>query len=148
MKANRTELSDIFGAAKTTVDTWRQNGCPFESGGGKRVPLIFDTVNVFKWLLNSSNKSGHDVTQLLDEEKYRKLKRENDIEENLVAPVSLITDVLAQAATQIIPILDSLPMEMKRDNPNLTGRDIQLVKKSIAKCRNLIADTKIELDDD
>lgn len=85
---------------------------------------------------------------LLTASQRRKLDRENDLEEKLVAPVELLTSALIQAARQIIPILDSLPMEMKRDNPELTGHDIQLAKKSICKCRNLIADLEIDLDED
>jgi phage terminase Nu1 subunit (DNA packaging protein) len=73
----------------------------------------------------------------------RKLKRENDLAEKMIAPVSLITEAIAKTASQIIPIMDSLPLEMKRRNPQLTGHDIMLVKKSIAKCRNLIAESRI-----
>ncbi len=74
----------------------------------------------------------------------RKLRRENDLEEKIIAPVSLLTVALAKAASQIIPIMDSLPLEMKRRNPQLSGHDIMLVKKSIAKCRNLIAEMKVD----
>lgn len=47
MKINRAQFADIFGVAKTTVETWRKNGCPVESVGGKCVTLIFDSVDVF-----------------------------------------------------------------------------------------------------
>lgn len=49
MKVNRSQLADIFGAAKTTVDVWHKDICPVESGGGKSVPLVFDTAAVFQW---------------------------------------------------------------------------------------------------
>jgi len=73
----------------------------------------------------------------------RKLKRENDLAEQIIAPVSLLTKALEQVAAQMIPILDALPLRMKRNNPSLTGHDITLVKKSVAECRNIIADIKL-----
>lgn len=78
-------------------------------------------------------------------EAYRKLKRENDLGDKTVAPVGLITDALAKTAVQIVPIMDALPLQMKRMNPGLTGHDIHIVKKAIAKCRNVMADAEIEL---
>lgn len=76
-------------------------------------------------------------------EQRRKLKRENDLAEGLVAPVETITSALADVAAQIVPILEALPLEMKRLNPKLSGHDIQTVKKAIARCRNTIADINI-----
>ena len=70
-----------------------------------------------------------DYTLLLEKEKYREKKRQNDLEEQLVAPVSSLTEALEKTAAQVIPIMDALPLEMKRRNPKLTGHDIQLVKK-------------------
>ena len=78
-----------------------------------------------------------DPREAFEYERWREKKRQNDLEEDLVAPVSLLTMALAKAASQIIPIMDSLPLEMKRRNPQLSGHDIMLVKKSIAKCRKL-----------
>ena len=145
MIANRSEIADIFGVAKTTVDTWRKRGCPILEANGKGVPSKYDTVEVHKWL--AGGNVDEDFSKLLDEEKHRKLKRENDIEDNLVAPVSVLTVAIEKVATQIIPILDSLPLEMKRRNPNLTGHDIQLVKKTIARTRNIISEINI-MDED
>lgn len=141
MIANRAQISDIFGVAKTTVDTWRKRGCPVIEANGKGKPSKYDTVAVHKWLLGSS--ADEDFSALLDEERYRKLKRENDIEDELVAPVSTLTEAIEKMAVQIIPIMDALPLEMKRRNPQLTGHDIMLAKKSIAKCRNLVAEVSI-----
>lgn len=80
-------------------------------------------------------------------EQRRKLRRENDLAESLVAPVSLLTSAIEKTAAQIIPILDALPLEAKRMNPRLTGHDVQLMKKAIARCRNAIAEMEIEVAD-
>lgn len=80
---------------------------------------------------------------LLEWEKYRKAKRENDLEEGLVAPVAILTDALQKAGAIIVANLDSLPLLMKRHWPEITGDQVTMVKKAIAECRNTIADMKI-----
>lgn len=92
-------------------------------------------------------EDGGDYTALLEKERYRRIKRENDLEENLVAPVSLLTEALIKAGRIIIAHLETLPLRMKTANPSLTGDDIQLVRKTIALCRNEIADMHVEVDD-
>jgi len=141
MNVNRMQLADIFGVAKTTVDAWRSRGCPVESQGGRGKPMVFDTVKVLGWYLEQKAEQSDDYSALLEFEKYRKAKRENDIEENKVAFVSEITEALHRAAAIIIPILESLPLIMKRNWPELSGDQIHLVKKSISECRNAIADS-------
>lgn len=85
-----------------------------------------------------------DYTALLEHEKYRKAKRENDIEEGLVAPVALLTDALQKSGAIIVANLESLPLLMKRHWPEITGDQVTMVKKAIAECRNTIADMRIE----
>jgi phage terminase Nu1 subunit (DNA packaging protein) len=45
----------------------------------------------------------------------------------------------------VVPILESLPLEMKRNWPEITGNQDQLVKIAIAHCRNAIADIEIDI---
>jgi len=85
-----------------------------------------------------------DFTALLEQEKYRKAKRENDIEEGLVAPVALLADALQKSGAIIVANLESLPLLMKRHWPEITGDQVTMVKKAIAECRNAIADMRIE----
>ena len=93
----------------------------------------------------SGEDDNEDYSRLLEKEKYREVKRRNDLEEKQVAPVSLLTDALAQAGNVIIPILESLPLIMKRHWPEITGDQTTMVKKAIAECRNAIADSKLEI---
>lgn len=87
---------------------------------------------------------GKDYAAELEKEKWREKKRENDLAEGLVAPVSLLSGALEKVASQVVPILESMPLEMKRLNPKLTGHDIQTIQKVIARSRNAIADVSIE----
>lgn len=91
-------------------------------------------------------KGDESYSDLLEFEKYREKKRQNDIEEKKVAPVDLLTDALLQAGNIIIPILESLPLIMKRNWPEITGDQITLVKKAIAECRNTIAESELKID--
>lgn len=94
---------------------------------------------------DGTDEDGGDYAKLLDKEKYREKKRQNDIEEKKVAPVQLLTEALVKAGNSIIPILESLPLIMKRSWPEITGDQITMVKKAIAECRNAIADSEIDI---
>jgi phage terminase Nu1 subunit (DNA packaging protein) len=145
IKLNRNELAELFEVARTTVDKWVREGLP-SAGGGKGTQRLFDLKTVVQWQINRASDQGGEYSELLLKEKYRALKRQNDIEEKEVAPVSLITEALEKSANVIIPILESLPLILKRNWPEITGDQTMLVKKSIAECRNAIADMKVDLD--
>ena len=109
--------------------------------------ILFDSAIALKALFSEKSSEDIDLAALgpIELEKHRKIKRENDEAEKIVAPVSLLTEALSNVASQVVPILESLPLEMKRRNPGLSGHDVMLVKKEIAKCRNIIADVKIDI---
>lgn len=91
----------------------------------------------------------YDLTKqkaMLTAEQLREKKRENDIADNLVAPISIITNALQNVGKQMVALLEALPLEMKRANPKLTGHDIMMVKKSISKCCDAIS--RIQIKDD
>jgi phage terminase Nu1 subunit (DNA packaging protein) len=44
----------------------------------------------------------------------------------------------------MVPILETLPLAMKRAWPEITGDQIQLVKKAVAECRNEMAEAEIK----
>lgn len=88
-----------------------------------------------------------DYSKLLEREKYREKKRQNDLEEKEVAPVSTIVDVVSKGVNALIPILETIPLAMKRNWPEITGDQITLVKKAIAEGRNALADVKIKFDE-
>ena len=73
-----------------------------------------------------------------------KLERENRIADGEVAPVEVLTAALADVLSQMVAILESIPMNIKRAVPALSARDIEMIKKEIVKCRNLAADANIK----
>ena len=72
-------------------------------------------------------------------ERQRKLKIENDLKEGLLVSTDLVTEVLARVGKQIIAVLDSIPLNVKKRVPVLEGKDIDFIRKEIAKARNTIA---------
>lgn len=91
--------------------------------------------------------ASNDYTALLEQERYRRIKRENDLEENLVAPVSVLTDALIKSGRIIIANLENIPLMMKRAWPEITGDQVTIIKKVIAEARNTIADMNINVDE-
>lgn len=85
-----------------------------------------------------------DFSDLLEQEKYRKLKRENDLADETVAPIEILTHALEKVGLQIVALLEAMPLEMKRANPRLTGHDIMQVKKSVSKCCTAISEIQLE----
>lgn len=94
--------------------------------------------------IRDNEKESTEIGRRIEEEKLRKLKRENDVEEKKFAPVELFQVAIERVVSVQIPILESLPLIMKRNWPEITGDQITLVKKAIAECRNAIADTRID----
>lgn len=48
---NRTGLSEVFGVALNTIDSWVRNGCPVvQKGAGKGQEWQFNTAAVSNWL--------------------------------------------------------------------------------------------------
>lgn len=104
-----------------------------------------DTITKYvQYVRDRKGVLDQDSQKRLDEERIRKLKRENDLAEGMIAPLSALEDALAQVGQQIVVNLEALPLEMKRANPRLTGHDIQSVKKNIARCCGAIADIHID----
>lgn len=77
-------------------------------------------------------------------EQTKRIKLQNDIEEGNYASVDELSEALEGACKIIASHLESLPLTLKKRNPNLTGKDIEIIRKEIAKCRNAAGDAVIE----
>lgn len=139
-------LAQLLDISIARVGQLAKKGIIKKQSTGKYLP---DSITRYiKWMRESSRKKVHEWSVLLEQERYREKKRQNDVEEGLVAPVAVLEDVLGRGVSAMIPILDGLPLVMKRHWPEITGDQIRLVKEAIAECRNALADVEITLDDD
>lgn len=99
---------------------------------------------IFEALKYGSDKLDLSQEKALEsKERRRKLSRENDLAEGLAAPIELLRETIKKVAGQAASILDALPLNIKKRCPLLTSRDIEFIKKEIAKCRNAIAGMEI-----
>ena len=98
--------------------------------------------------IRKGQQENSSFRDLLEQEKYREKKRENDLAEGLVAPVELLEDAIGRGVSAMVPVLEGLPLIMKRHWPEISGDQIQLVKRAVAECRNALADVELSFDDD
>jgi len=76
-------------------------------------------------------------------EKQRKMQRENDLAEGKLAPIEILTTALTGMTAQVVSVLNSLPINLKRRVPDLSATDMDWVKHEIAVARNQIAELKL-----
>ena len=143
----KTDLNHIEMLTGVTYITLKksidENGIKSVGRDGKKI--LYDSKEILEALYRrQSSTVSSDVREMLIAEQHREKKRENDLAEGLIAPLSALEDALTQVGQQIVVNLEALPLEMKRANPRLTGHDIQTVKKNIARCCGAIADIHIE----
>lgn len=140
-------IASLIGVSVARVGQLRDDGV-ITMLDNRKYPISAVTQYV-EWLRGNKQDASQskNFAILLEKEKYREKKRQNDLEEKLVANVELLSDALEKCGKVMIPTLESLPLLMKRYWPGITGDQIMLVKKAIAECRNAIADMEIDLDD-
>ena len=95
---NRTGLSEVFGVALTTIDSWVRRGCPVVARGhGKGQEWQFNTAQVSNWLKDEAvAEATGDIPDDIELLKIRKQKAETELAELELAQkrgeVALIAD--------------------------------------------------------
>ena len=140
------ELATLLDVSLVRIGQLRKEGVIETLPGAKQYPA--EAITRYVRFIKGGHKGGSgNLADEIEREKLRKLRRENDIEEGQVAPVALLTEALQKAGAIIVANLESLPLLMKRNWPEITGDQVTMVKKAVAECRNAVADMKIDLDD-
>ena len=152
MEIAYNKLSELTGYTYRTVKK-RLDAAGLKPIRKEGPAILFDSALALKAIYNQTlidtpeTDEESNYSLLLEKEKYREKKRQNDLEEGKVAPVNLLTDAITKTANQMIPILETLPLMIKRNFPEITGDQIQLVKKSIVECRNIISDMEVDIEE-
>ncbi len=137
-----TRLAELCNISLVHVGRLAKQGVLTKKGNGRySLSAVTEFVN---YLTAKAEGKDNDYSVLLEAEKYREKKRQNDLEEQLVAPVEDLQSGLERTVAVMVPILEGLPLLVKRYWPEVTGDQIQLVKKAVAECRNALADAEIE----
>ena len=160
LKVNKEELSKILGKSTTTLTTWQKNGLPIFQDGTKGKANIYDTSDVIQWLIDFNLGKLIDDSEIdqqvysYEKERARKEKEgadklgmENAQRRKELFPLEVLGNALENVVAQICAILDSIPVNIKRKIPELTASDIDIVKREIAKARNIASRSRIECDD-
>ena len=126
-------LAEICDVSATRIRQLVAEGVIKKNSRGK---YSESAVTAYIQFLRKSQGENSDFRELLEQEKYREKKRENDLAESLVAPVALLEDAVGRGVSAMLPILEGLPLLMKRHWPEITGDQIQLVKRAIGECRH------------
>jgi len=140
------DLADVLALSLARVGQLARDGIITKQPSGRYLQGAI--TQYIKWYRAKREEKqgppGDDFREMLIEQQFREKKRDNDIAENLVAPKQLLADALSAVGMKIVAQMEALPLEMKRANPRLSGHDIMVVKKSIARCCNAIAETNID----
>lgn len=94
--------------------------------------------------------SGDDNLDLVAErarlasEQADKIAMQNAITRQELAPVHVLEDVLTRSATKVTGILDTIPGSIQRRVPSLRASEIDLIRREVAKARNIMAGIKLE----
>lgn len=63
-----------------------------------------------------------------------------------LAPVEILTWALSDLASQIVPILNAIPGDIKRRNPKITAAELHLMREAIAGALNLVAEVRLDFE--
>ena len=146
----RQQIADHTGFNRNTLKSEfvKRDIFPTETGGTDTKPIDYYTVK--QWgpvVYGGASKSGEDLSlkekdDLLKEkafEEVRRLRRENDIQEGLNAPVAQMTQALALVATEASNIIDSIPPLIQSMSRDINGRTIERIEKDLIPVKNRFA---------
>lgn len=132
---NRTGLSDVFGVALNTIDSWVRQGCPVvQRGAGRGQQWQFNTADVSQWLQEKRVAEATGNTQADEAElKRRKLQAETSQEELKLAKamgeVALIADFERAQAAMFAQIRTNVMNVAQRVVTQLLGVTDEMVFK-------------------
>lgn len=115
---NRTGLSDIFGVALNTIDSWVKRGCPVvQKGGGRGQEWQFNTADVGKWLRAEAATEAKGTKDATTEElARRKAQASTELAElelakakGEVAPIDQVMRAVSRAFAEVRAGMRNLP---------------------------------------
>ena len=107
----------------------------------------------------AAGRAGHNESGLTTErarlakEQADRLEMQNRVARRELAPVSLIEEVLAKAASQVAGIFDGIPGGVRRRSPEIPLDTLAWIEEEIMRARNRVAalrldDLQVQLEDE
>lgn len=145
MKMIQRELAELCNVTPRRIRQLVADGTITRGSDGKySEKAITEFVRHIRRLHQDTSK----FREMLDQEKYRTLKRENDAAEKQVAPVEVLEAALEKTVNVMIPPLEDLPVNLRQRLPELTDEQFEFVQEVVAECRSAMAESEIVLGDD
>jgi phage terminase Nu1 subunit (DNA packaging protein) len=139
------------GKARETIVKYFNKAGLAATDGPKQAKL-YETATAFP-IIYSSGKSIVDQNEL-DRARTENLEADTALkrikEQQLLgelAPINVLEWALASVCAQIGAILETLPAKLKRRLPQLNAADLEIIRKEIAKTRNVAAAVRLDLAD-
>ena len=145
MSMTQRKLAEICGVSATRIRQLTAEGLIERDKQGRYPPVAI--TQFIRYVRDVRGKKS-DFHDLLQQEKYREKKRENDHADRSLAPVEVIHEVVEKGVKSVIAVLETLPSTVKRHLPEITGEQISLVEAAVVECRDALADVKVVIDDD
>ena len=151
-----SKFAAIVGTSETNIAAWRRRGKLPKNGTyadwiiaycdhlRERAQLNGPSAN----LAAKGDKAGTDDLDLAAERarlakmQADKIEMENAVRRGELVEVDILRTVLADVAGQLSSALESIPVKLRREAPHLTATDLDVVKREIAKARNLMSEIK------
>lgn len=156
-------VANMLGVTHRMVSNYlkeRNNKLPiYIKAGGFHKAHVFNLHDVFQWALKRQMKdvyAGDEEDEAVqynpkqEQARLHKEKADSEAIKNYIlrkeyAPIALLEDSLANISGQITSMLDALPMTLKRRYAWLTGHQVKLLQKEIARMQNAVAKVKVKV---
>lgn len=114
---NRSGVSDMFGVALTTIDTWVRAGCPVVQRGSRGIEWQFNTADVARWREDERAKQASGAAPTNEDElRTRRLIAETLTAElelakarGAVAPIDQVERMMARAFAAVRAGMRNIP---------------------------------------
>lgn len=141
-------IATFLGLSIARVGQLAKEGTISKQANGRYLPSAI--TEYVEWLRSKAFGKGAGGTGIQNDanvERARLLKEQADKEEmnnqlrrGELAPVSDMQAAMSQVYAKQVAIFESVPARIKRECPELSARGLDVVRKELAKARNLAAE--------
>ncbi|MCP4477844.1 MAG: terminase small subunit [Planctomycetaceae bacterium] len=142
---NKKNMADAIGISVQAFSKWKVR--PIKKIGRENFYLVSDVIEFVKDRATGGSNTADDVQQIkidtlgenrrLKKEQADNLSLKNELLRGHSVPAEMASFVLGKIAAQTVSILEQIPGAIKRRLPEISNKDLDVVRKEIATCRNI-----------
>lgn len=123
----------------------------FEKAGltGKNTPKgkLYETIKGLETIYKPANSQDITTSKKENIDVDTRLKQMKELELlGKLAPIEALEYCLTDVCAQMAAILETLPVKLKRANPQLNSNDMLLITREVVKCRNAMSEVRLNLE--